>query len=160
MAAVINNRFSFGEFELDADRRVLLKGGETVPLKSKTIDLLIALIDKRGEVVSKNSLLDAVWENQFVEENNLTVHVAALRKALGETKNENRYIVTVPGKGYRFVAPITGIDEELVIERRSVERIVIDEEILEVPLTVDARPTIEHPAIHSSRRLPSVSTSI
>ncbi len=134
MAAAINNRFSFGEFELDVERRLLFRQGEAIPLKSKAIDLLITLIEQRGEVVSKNALLDSVWENQFVEENNLTVHIAALRKVLGETKNENRYIVTVPGKGYRFVAPVfmgIGAEEEVVVERHSVERIIIDEEIVD-----------------------------
>src|SRR5687768_6763571 len=106
MDGVVNGRYSFGDLEVDPDRRLLLRAGEVVPLKAKTFDLLLTLVENRGAVLTKNELLDKVWENQFVEENNLTVHVAALRKALGETKNENRYIVTVPGKGYRFVAEL------------------------------------------------------
>src|SRR5687767_10442946 len=100
MQGVVNSGFSFGEFTLDPRHRVLARGGENVPLKPKTLDLLLTLIENRGRVLTKNELLDRVWENQFVEENNLTVHVALLRKALGEGKNDHRYIVTVPGKGY------------------------------------------------------------
>lgn len=122
-----NTVISFGEFELDAERRILMCEGRVIPLKAKAFDLLVTFVENRGEVLSKNELLDKVWENQFVEENNLTVHVAALRKALGETKNENRYIATVPGKGYRFVAelgPSNGGD--VVVESRKLERIVVD----------------------------------
>ena len=127
----INRTISFGEFQLDADRRLLMRDGEVIPLKAKAIDLLLVLIERRGEIVSKNELLDIVWESQFVEENNLTVHMAALRRALGEKKNEHQYIVTVSGKGYRFIAPvIEPVDEptEVVIERRSLSRIVVEEE--------------------------------
>ena len=126
------NVFCFGEFELDADRRLLLRDGETVPLKAKAFDLLLALVENRGEILSKNQLLDMVWENQFVEENNLTVHVAALRKVLGEKKNEHRYIVTVPGKGYRFVGDLSQPSNmDVIVESRSVARIVVEEEISE-----------------------------
>ena len=121
---------SFDEFEIDADRRLLLKQGEAVPLHSKAFDLLLTLIENRGQVLSKNDLLDKVWQNQFVEENNLTVHVTALRKALGETKNDHRFIVTVPGKGYKFIADIHKGNEEkeLVIENHSFSRIIVEEE--------------------------------
>lgn len=130
--ANLNKGFCFGEFEIDADHRLLLKRGEAVPLNSKTFDLLLTLAENHGRVLSKNDLLDKVWENQFVEENNLTVHVAALRKALGETKNEHRFIVTVPGKGYQFVAELDGTTNgDIVVESRRVERIVVEEEIEE-----------------------------
>ena len=127
-----NTIFSFGEFTLDPDRRLLLRNGETVALKAKAFDLLLALVERRGEVISKNELLDRVWANQFVEENNLTVHVAALRKALGESKNENRYIVTVPGTGYRFVADRPSLTNgDMRIESRKYQKIVVSEELEE-----------------------------
>ena len=130
MNSEVNTGFSFGEFELDADRRLLLNRGETVNLHSKAFDLLLTLVENRGQVLSKNDLLDKVWENQFVEENNLTVHVAALRRALGETKNDHRYIVTVPGKGYRFVAELNEpTNGEVVVESHRFERITFEEEI-------------------------------
>jgi len=127
MKTAVETRFLFDEFEIDAVRRILLKNGQTIPLKPKTFDLLVALIERRDTIVSKNELLDAVWEGSFVEEKNLTVHVAALRKALGERKDENRFIVTVPGTGYKFVAPLDSSQNEIVIETEKYERITIEE---------------------------------
>lgn len=106
METSIKSIISFEEFLLDPLRRILKKDDKTVSLNPKTLDLLIVLIEKAGAVVEKNELLDKVWTDQFVEENNLTVHVAALRKALGEKKGEHKFIVTVPGRGYSFVAEI------------------------------------------------------
>jgi TolB-like protein/DNA-binding winged helix-turn-helix (wHTH) protein len=132
MNSEVNKGFCFGEFELDRERRLLLKRGEAVNLNPKTFDLLLALVENHGQMLTKNDLLDKVWENQFVEENNLTVHVAALRKALGETKNDHRFIVTVPGKGYRFVAELNEpTNGEIVVESRKIERIIVDEEVVE-----------------------------
>lgn len=130
METIVNTRFCFDEFEVDPTRRVLLKQGQPISLNPKAFDLLLALITQRGETVSKNELLDAVWEGSFVEEKNLTVHVAALRKVFGERKDENRFIVTVPGKGYKFVAPIVVPNENgFIIETQKIERITIEEEI-------------------------------
>ena len=133
-----NTLFSFGEFRIDPDRRLLLRSGEIVPLKGKAFDLLITLVENRGQVLSKDELLDMVWENQFVEENNLTVHVAALRKALGEKKNEHRYIVTVPGKGYRFIGePAPPMNGDVVVESRKFQKIVVSEELEEEHTSAD-----------------------
>jgi DNA-binding winged helix-turn-helix (wHTH) protein/Tol biopolymer transport system component len=123
--------YFFDDFKVDASRRILLKGGQVVPLKPKSFDLLLVLIKRRGEIFSKNDLLDAVWENQFVEEKNLTVQIAALRKAFGERKDENRFIATVPGKGYRFVAPLQNSPNEIIYETKQLERITIEEEIID-----------------------------
>ncbi len=99
-----NGRLYFEDFEVDSLKRTLLRNGRPVPLNPKAFDLLLTLVEHSGETLSKQNLLDLVWAEQFVEEKNLTVHVAALRKALGEGKNEHRFIVTVPGNGYKFVA--------------------------------------------------------
>ena len=122
--------FKFADFDLDAEKRLLLKRGEAVALNSKTFDLLLTLIDNRGQVLSKEDLLNKVWANQFVEENNLTVQISALRKILGEKKGEHQFIVTVPGKGYKFVADvkIPYNEEEIFIERHTVSRVLIEEE--------------------------------
>lgn len=102
--------------------------GEPVSLSSKAFDILLVLVENRGSVMSKGDLLDAVWRDQFVEENNLTVHIAALRKALGEKKGDNRYIVTVPGEGYKFVAePVGPETHAIVIENRTISKVVIEE---------------------------------
>ena len=121
------SQYSFGEFDLDVDRYLLTKRGEAIPLSTKTVALLVTLIENHNVLLTKNELLDRVWENQFVEENNLTVHIAALRKALGEKRGDHRYIVTVPGVGYRFVAPLKEAATDVVVERRTFERIVIEE---------------------------------
>ena len=121
--------FSFGEFEIDGAKRLLLKRGKPVALNPKTFDLLFALTENHGRVVGKDELLEKVWAGQFVEENNLTVHISALRKIFGEKKGEHQFIVTVPGKGYKFIHDIqTPADEkELIIENHSFSRIFIEE---------------------------------
>ena len=130
METLTAQTFSFADFELDGARRLLLKKGQAVLLNSKTFDLLFVLVENHGQIVHKDELLEKVWAGQFVEENNLTVHISALRKVFGEKKGENSFIVTVPGKGYKFVADIhTPEDEkELIIENHSFSRIVIEEE--------------------------------
>jgi predicted ATPase/DNA-binding winged helix-turn-helix (wHTH) protein len=106
--------FTFDDFKVDAERRVLLKNGETVALNSKTFDLLLILVENHGQILSKDELLEKVWEGQFVEENNLTVHISAIRKALGEKKGEPQFIVTIPGKGYKFIAEIRQAADEII----------------------------------------------
>lgn len=83
-----------------------------VALNSKTFDLLLTLVENYGKVLGKDELLEKVWEGQFVEENNLTVQISALRKIFGESKNENKFIVTIPGKGYKFIAEISAPVEQ------------------------------------------------
>ena len=80
--------------------------GKTVPLNAKAFDLLAFLAENAGRVVTKDEILDAVWKNQFVEEANLKVQMSALRKALGERKDEHRFLITIPGKGYKFIADV------------------------------------------------------
>jgi predicted ATPase/DNA-binding winged helix-turn-helix (wHTH) protein len=109
MIEAAEKTFSFGEFELSGTKRTLLKRGENVSLNSKTFDLLLTLIENRGQILSKDELLETVWEGQFVEENNLSVQISALRKIFGETKDEHKFIVTIPGKGYKFIAGETSL---------------------------------------------------
>ena len=122
--------FKFAEFELDGTKRLLLKQGRPVALNSKTFDLLLALVENRGEVLGREQLLERVWNGQFVEEGNLTVQISALRKIFGERKDEHRFIVTVPGRGYSFVADIEQ-DGDFVVESHSLSRIVIEENEIE-----------------------------
>jgi DNA-binding winged helix-turn-helix (wHTH) protein len=98
--------YEFGLFRVDAAKRLLLREGEAVQLTPKCFDILLALVESSGEVVSKDVLMKQVWPNSFVEEGNLTYNISVLRKALGERAGAHQYIVTVPGRGYRFVETV------------------------------------------------------
>ncbi|WP_027554406.1 winged helix-turn-helix domain-containing protein [Bradyrhizobium sp. Cp5.3] len=98
--------FSFGPFRLIAAERLLKKAGEPVQLGGRALDILITLIDRAGDVVSREELMSRVWPDVTVEEANLRVHIANLRKALGDGRDGARYIANVPGRGYCFVAPV------------------------------------------------------
>jgi TolB-like protein/DNA-binding winged helix-turn-helix (wHTH) protein/Tfp pilus assembly protein PilF len=87
---------------MDPARKILLRDGEPVNLTSKAFDLLQVLVEHSEKVVSKDELMQTLWPDSFVEESNLTQHISVLRKALGETPQDHRYILTVPGRGYRF----------------------------------------------------------
>ena len=101
----------FGRYRLLPDQRLLVAGEVPVPLGGRAFDILMALVDRRSEVVSKDELMRRVWGGQVVEENTLAVHLSALRKALGDGKQGIRYIGTVPGRGYQFVAPVEAVGE-------------------------------------------------
>ncbi|HJQ70137.1 MAG TPA: winged helix-turn-helix domain-containing protein [Blastocatellia bacterium] len=98
--------YEFGPYQLDTDRRVLLRGGEVVPLTPKTLDTLILLVEKSGRVIAKEELLEKVWPGVVVEEANLAVNISTIRKALGERPGGGQYIETVPRRGYRFIARV------------------------------------------------------
>jgi len=102
-----NRSYEFGRFRLNSAERVLLRDGELVPLTPKVFDILLTLVENRGQVVSKDDLMKRVWPDTFVEEGNLTQNISLLRKALGESQNGVQFIETVPRRGYRFVAPIS-----------------------------------------------------
>jgi len=101
-----NKLCEFGPYRLDRKKRQLWRDGETISLTAKAMEILVALVDRGGEVVSKDDLMEALWPDTFVEEANLTQNVFLLRKALGETAQDRNYIVNVPGKGYRFAADV------------------------------------------------------
>jgi len=96
--------YAFDDFQIDASRRLLLLRGEPVPLKPRVFDTLLYLASHQGRVLEKDELMGAIWPDTTVEENNLNQNVSTLRRALGESRGDNRYIVTVPGRGYQFVA--------------------------------------------------------
>jgi predicted ATPase/DNA-binding winged helix-turn-helix (wHTH) protein len=105
---------TFGPFELSVSERVLRRDGEALPLGSRALDILIYLCEHPGEVVSKQELIDQVWPDVTVEEGSLRVHVAAIRKTLGDGQFGNRYIANVKGRGYSFVGtlvPLSGKTE-------------------------------------------------
>jgi Tol biopolymer transport system component/DNA-binding winged helix-turn-helix (wHTH) protein len=101
----------FGPFSIDIRERILEREGQPVALTPKAFDLLAALLEQPGQLVSKDDLLRRVWPDTFVEESNLAYNVFALRKALGDTAEDATYIETVPKRGYRFKAPVTTVAE-------------------------------------------------
>ena len=106
--------YEFEGFLLDADKRLLIgQDGNSVPLMPKALDILFYLVQHAGTVVEKDDLMSAIWPDTIVEENNLTQNISALRRALGEKHRENRFIATVPGRGYKFVAPVVPVDLSL-----------------------------------------------
>jgi DNA-binding winged helix-turn-helix (wHTH) protein len=99
--------FGFGPFKLSVKERVLQRDGVPVELGARALDLLVALVSRRNESVSKRELLAEVWPDIVVEEGSLRVQIGALRKALGDAEGGARYIATLAGRGYCFVAPVT-----------------------------------------------------
>ena len=98
--------YEFGQFRLDREARMLLSGGKTVALTPKAVELLLVLVEKRGQLVSKDDLMQAVWPDTFVEEGNLTSNISILRRQLGVLPDGGEYIQTIPKRGYRFVAAV------------------------------------------------------
>src|SRR5882757_4633564 len=96
----------FGPFELSSKERVLRRDGEVLPLGSRALDLLIYLAGRPGEVIAKQELIDRIWSDVTVEEGSIRVHIAAIRKALGDGQFGNRYIANVKGRGYSFVGTV------------------------------------------------------
>jgi predicted ATPase/DNA-binding winged helix-turn-helix (wHTH) protein len=103
----IGDAIDFGPFRLLPTQRLLLKDDKPVPLGSRAMDILIALVERPTELVSKEELMARVWPNTFVEPANLTVHISALRRALRDGRDGNRFFVNIPGRGYRFVSPVS-----------------------------------------------------
>lgn len=98
--------YEFGPFRIDPEKEILMRAGEAVPLQPKTFQILLVLIRHRQQVVTKDDLMKAVWPDTFVEEANLSRNVFLLRKALGESPQDHQYILTVPGRGYRFAEDV------------------------------------------------------
>jgi predicted ATPase/DNA-binding winged helix-turn-helix (wHTH) protein len=97
----------FGPFRLFAAERLLEKAGEPLQLGGRALDILITLVERAGQVVTRKELISRVWPDVIVEDANLRVHVAGLRKALGDGRDGARYVANIPGRGYCFVAPVT-----------------------------------------------------
>ena len=126
--------YNFDCFRVDPTECVLLRDGKPVSLSPKVFDTLLALVERSGHIVSKDELLEIVWPDVFVEENNLTQYVAAARRALGDNRQEQKYIETVPKRGYRFAHSVRLVTEEsdaIFIEEQDSLRIVVKDKIEE-----------------------------
>jgi DNA-binding winged helix-turn-helix (wHTH) protein len=105
-AGATTREISFGPFRLLPAQLLLLEGNKPVPLGSRALQILIVLLERPGELVTRQELMARVWPNVFVEPANLTVHVSALRRALRDGRDGNRFIINIHGRGYCFVPPI------------------------------------------------------
>ncbi len=122
--------YAFGIFRIDVTERVLFKEKAVVPLTPKVFDTLLFLVENGGHMLGKEELLEKVWPDSFVEENNLAQNISTLRKALSEGVDGAKYIETVPKRGYRFVADVTEKIEEgtdLIVRERTRAHIVVEE---------------------------------
>jgi eukaryotic-like serine/threonine-protein kinase len=141
--------YEFGPFRVDPDKQVLLREDQQVSITPKAFETLLILVRHSREVVSKDELMKAVWPDAFVEEANLSQNIFVLRKALGDTLEDRRYIVTLPGRGYRFVAQVRTVaqdGDDLVIESRSRTQLVVeqtdraaDESLIALPVSPDRK---------------------
>ena len=104
--------YEFSGFRIEPAQRRLLYQGQSVPLKPKVLDLLLFLVERRGELIVKDELMKEIWPDTIVEENNITVSIAALRKTLGEDREHPKFIETVPRQGYRFVADVIEVQAD------------------------------------------------
>lgn len=144
--------YEFGPYRIDPDHRLLLRENQPVPLQPKAFEILLVLILNSEKVVLKDDLMKTVWPETFVEESNLAQNIFVLRKALGDAVGEHRYIVTVPGRGYRFAERVRVVgdgemvaeeQESLVVESHTRSRLVVEE---------DAVPAKALPARRSNLR--------
>lgn len=124
--------YEFGPYTVDTHKRMLLRAGEHVPLTPKAFDTLLALVQHAGQVLQKEELIEILWPDSFVEEGNLSYNISLLRKALGESPSDHRYIITIPGRGYRFGAEVREGDDDtpnLLLARYKKQTVVISDRV-------------------------------
>ena len=123
--------YDFSTYRVDESERLLLQGDEVVPLTPKAFEMLLVLLESSGHVLTKEELMKRVWPDTIVEEANLSHNIYKLREALGEGLDGQKYIETVPRRGYRFVARVTRVHDhaaDLLVEEHSRARIIIEED--------------------------------
>lgn len=126
-SSVGRDLYEFGPFRVDAEKEILSRDGEPVPLTPKTFQILLVLVRRAQEVVSKDDLMKSVWPDTFVEEANLSRNIFMLRKALGESPQDHRYVLTVPGRGYRLAEAVRVVPQtEVSIVAATQSRVQIE----------------------------------
>src|SRR5215471_12077832 len=150
MSNAVKHLLEFGPFRIDPEQRLLMRDQQPVPLSPKAYELLLLLVQRSGQVVLKDDLMNLLWPDTFVEESNLGQHVFQLRKALGDPS----YIVTVPGRGYQFVPSVRAIpvieNQEPAVEIPTVSQIAVED---------DVQPRSPAPASRFRRRLLVIAAS-
>ena len=117
----MTRNYLLGPFRLDCEVQVLFRGPEPVPLGQRAVALLRVLVERPGDPVSKDTLIELAWSGQAVEESNLTVQMAAVRRALGAEPGADRWVETLPRHGYRYVGPV-----EIKAEARAVPLLAVE----------------------------------
>lgn len=135
--------FEFGEFRLDTIDHVLLCRGEKIPLTHKAFHLLLTLVENKGHLLKHKELMNLVWQETVVDQSSLKQNIALLRKALGDTSEEPKFIQTMPKYGYRFIAPVTTVPDEtpyFIAQRQTITQIEIEEEFTSQTKILKATP--------------------
>jgi DNA-binding winged helix-turn-helix (wHTH) protein/Tol biopolymer transport system component len=157
MPASFGEKYHFGDFELDTTELVLRRKNKIVALTPKALQVLTYLIRNSGRVVGRQQMLDALWPDSIVEDSNLTVTISALRKALGENNNGNRFIETVAKRGYRFVPQVRFVSNLVPPKDRfgamQITRLTHDGYIMDVGISKDARLLAYVPIISGRQAL-------
>lgn len=136
--------YEFGPFRVDPDKQILLRDDQPVPITSKAFETLLILLRNSHEVVSKENLIQALWPDAVVEDSNLSQNIFMLRKALGDSPEARRYILTIPGRGYRFVSDVRVVGQDthaLMFASRTRSQVVIEQtedEAIEAPAALPA----------------------
>jgi TolB-like protein/DNA-binding winged helix-turn-helix (wHTH) protein len=154
--------YAFSGFVIDDRRRILFRtGGERIPLPPKVFDTLLYFVERSGQLLDKRELLEAIWPDVVVDENNLNQAISALRRVLGETPGQHRFIVTEPGRGYRFVPDVQNVSEAFradVAAKESMKRVYVAVAIAAVLVLATAvwygLREVEPPLRHSIAVLP------
>lgn len=140
--------YEFGPYRLDPHKRLLLCDEKLVPLRPKAFDTLLVLVQNSRRVINKDELMQAVWGDTIVEEGGLTRNISVLRKALGESPDDHHYIVTVPGRGYHFVATVREVESEVNDEaKRSVTEVSLGGPEVVEAATETTAPAESEPAL-------------
>ena len=137
LAHIFELAFTFGRFRLLPAQRLLLEDEQPVRLGSRALEILLALVERPGELIGKRELMARVWPNLVVVEANLTVHIAALRRALGDGRTGKRYVINIPGRGYCFVAPVIVMDDQTSFSANHTWRTRRPNSLAQTTLTMD-----------------------
>jgi Tol biopolymer transport system component/DNA-binding winged helix-turn-helix (wHTH) protein len=165
MKALGTKCYEFGSFKLNASERCLWQDENLIPLTPKAIETLIALVERRGKVVEKDTLLNEVWQDTFVEEATLAQNIFTLRKILGRDEKGNQFIETVPRRGYRFAADVRensaaeDDDQYFLIGKQTTRRIIAEQEEIETSVEPDS-PETEIKKVSALNRKPFLSQHI
>jgi DNA-binding winged helix-turn-helix (wHTH) protein len=134
----------FDSYRIDGEQRLLISGESVIPLAPKVFDTLLVLAESGGRVIEKDELLKRIWPDTFVEEGSLARNISTLRKALGENPDDQRYIQTIPKRGYRFIAPVRSMPKQPPVLEQRLERTGTQRDAVAVIPFLLRTPSAEH----------------